>query len=80
MERQNITLSIPKEILQKVKILAVKQGKSVSALMTQVLNEIISSEEGYQIAYQRHLKILHKGIDLGTQGSIRLTRDELHNR
>ena len=80
MERQNITLSVPKETLQKVKILAVRQGTSVSALMTQVLEEIVTGEESYLAARRRHLKLLQKGLDLGTLGSIRWTRDELHTR
>ena len=38
METQNITLSIPKETLLKVKLLAVKRQTSVSGLLTQTLD------------------------------------------
>jgi hypothetical protein len=80
MERQNITLSIPKHILQKVKLLAVRQGTSVSNLMTRVLENIVSEEEGYKAAHLRHQKIIKEGFDLGTQGRIPFARDDLHAR
>jgi hypothetical protein len=43
MEKQNITLSIPKNILQKVKLLALKRGTTVSSLLTQTLEEIVQA-------------------------------------
>ena len=42
METQNITLSIPKEILLRVKLLAVKRQTSVSGLLTQTLEGLFS--------------------------------------
>jgi predicted transcriptional regulator len=80
MDKQNITLSIRKDILQKVKILAVKQSTSVSALLSQVLEDIVTREEGYHTAHQGHVRLLEERIDLGTRGSIKWSRDELHDR
>lgn len=80
MERQNITLSIRKDILQKVKILAAKRGTSVSALLTSQLEELTEQAEGYERASRRHARILQQDINLGTQGSINWSRDELHDR
>ena len=80
MGRQNITLSIDKDILQKVKIIAVKQGTSVSTLLTKLLEDIVTREEGYQIGRQNHLRLLDEEFDLGTEGSIDWSRDELHAR
>jgi len=80
MNRQNITLSIDKEILQKVKIIAVKQNASVSALLTHLLEEIVAREEGYQTASQNHFQLLQQEFNLGTNGSINWSRDELHDR
>ena len=80
MEKQNITLSIRKDVLQKVKILAVKQSTSVSTLLTTLLEDIIAREEGYQTASQKYVRSLHQEIDLGTNGSIGWSRDELHAR
>lgn len=80
MDRQNITLSIDKDILQKVKILAAKQGTSVSALMKNLLEDIVAREEGYQTASKNHMRLLQEEFDLGTNGSIDWSRDELHAR
>ena len=75
METQNITLSIPKDILQKVKLLAVQRRTSVSGLLTQTLERLATQEDAYVSAQQRHFQLLEQGADLGTNGHI-LTRRE----
>ena len=80
METQNVTLSLPKEILLKVKILAVQRRTSVSALLTQTLEKLVQQEEAYSHARRRHLEWLDHGVDVGTGGRIVTTRDELHER
>jgi predicted transcriptional regulator len=80
MDTQNITLSIPKDILRKIKLIAVKQDTSVSGLMTQALEEIVVREEGYRAARRRHLKALDTGVDMATNGNPGWTREELHDR
>jgi hypothetical protein len=80
MERQNITLSIPKEVLLKIKLLAVKHQTSVSGLLTRSLENMVRQEDAYTIARQRHLERLEHGSDLGTGGQIMTRRDELHER
>ena len=80
METQNITLSLPKELLLKVKLIAVKRQTSVSRLLTQTLENIVRQEEAYSHSRLRHLKLLEQGMDLGTGGQITTTRDELHER
>jgi len=80
MEKQNITLSIRKDLLQKVKIIAVKRSSSVSAMMTNLLEDIVALDEGYQTASQKHIRLLQQEVDLGTNGSMDWSRDELHAR
>ena len=80
MERQNITLSIPKDILLKVKLLAVQRGTSVTGLLTQTLERLVRQEDAYAHARQRHLHWLEEGADLGTGGRMLTHRDELHER
>ena len=80
METQNITLSIPKETLLKVKLLAVKRQTSVSGLLTQTLEKLVQQEDAYSHARQRHLGWLEQSTDLGTGGQISTQRDELHER
>jgi hypothetical protein len=80
MERQNITLSLPKDLLQKVKIIAVKNNTSLSGLLSDYLAKITNEEEAYQIAQTRHRRLLKKGFDFGLEGDIPWKREELHER
>jgi hypothetical protein len=80
MEMQNITLSLPKDVLHKVELLAAQQGKSVSQLLASELERLFAQDEDYARAMQRHLQLLRAGLDLGTYGQIHTTRDELHER
>jgi hypothetical protein len=80
MDTQNITLSVPKDVLRKVKILAVQRGTSVSGLMTRLMTELVSREEGYLAAQRRNMDLLDIGRDLGTGGAIAWTREALHER
>ena len=80
MERQNITLSLPKDMLLKVKLIAVKRETSVSGLLTQTLERLVEHEDSYAHARRRHLEWLERGVDLGTGGHVSTGRDELHER
>jgi len=80
MERQNITLSLPKDLLQKAKILAVKRNTSLSGLLSDFIARITNEEEAFQMAKTRHLRLLKKGFDLGLKGKIPWKREGLHER
>ena len=77
---QNVTLSIPKDILRKAKILAIQRNTSLSGLLTQTLAEMVSRQEGYEQAQRRNLSLLKSGLDLSTQGQITWRREDLHER
>ncbi len=80
MEMQNITLSLPRDVLRKVKMLAVQRETSISRLLTNELERLVAQEEQYARAMERHMQLMEQGIDLGTQGQIHVSRDELHER
>jgi hypothetical protein len=80
MKTQNITLSLPKEVLVKVKLIAVQRQTSVSGLLTQALERLVEHEDAYAHARRRHLAWLSRGADLGTGGRMPAGRDELHER
>jgi len=80
METRNITLAMPKDVLLKVKLLAVKRQTSVSGLLTQTIERLVQQEDAYAHARQRHLQWLEQGANLGTNGLILTERDELHER
>ena len=80
MEKQNITLSLPKEILKKGKMLATKKGISLNELIRELLQISTESEEGYRISADRQINRMKEGIQLGTKGGISWKRDQLHQR
>jgi hypothetical protein len=80
METQNVTLSIPRTLLKQAKIIAAVQDKSLSQLMRESLEEKVREEAGYKKARTRQLRLLKQGLDLGTGGQVKISRDELHAR
>jgi len=59
MQRQNVTLAVPKEILYEAKPLA---------------------DDAYTSASQRHLSTLEHASNLGTEGAIIWSCEDLHDR
>ncbi|MDH5564374.1 MAG: CopG family transcriptional regulator [Nitrospirota bacterium] len=80
MERQNGTLSLPKSLLKKAKIVVAQEEKSLSELIREILRGKVEQQTGYEKAKQRHLSLLKRGLNLGTQGRLGDTREELHDR
>lgn len=80
MERQNVTLSLPKETLRKAKILAAERQTSLSALLTETLEEIVAKTDRYEIAKQHQLVLMERGFDFGLGETITWTRNELYER
>ena len=79
-DTQNITLALPKWLLRKVKHLAVEREKSVSRMLAETLEELVTRNDAYSEARRRALYDLEHPRDLGTFGKITWTRDELHER
>ena len=80
MATQNITLSVPKEILMRVKVIAAQRGTSVSHLLVQALEEVVARDAAYERARDAHLAILRRPRKLGTGGRATWSRDDLHER
>lgn len=80
MDRQNVTLSVPKDVLVKAKLIAVKRQTSLSGLLTETLEDLVKADGAYAAARERQLRLMEEGLDLGTYGRPLATRDELHER
>ncbi|MBT9282688.1 MAG: hypothetical protein KM312_08640 [Hydrogenibacillus schlegelii] len=79
MEYQNVTLSLPKEVLRKAKHIAIERGTSLSGLLTQLLEDLTRREDAYQKAKESHLALLDE-LNLNTKGEIPWARGDLHER
>jgi len=79
-EYQNVTLSVPRDLLKRVKRLAADRDTSVSALMTEALSRLADEDRRYSAARKRTLAAMKSARSLGTRGRRTWTRDELHER
>lgn len=76
--KQNITLSLDKDLIKKGKIIASKKETSLNRLLSDFLKQIIEEEDFYEQCKRKAVNILNKGYHLG--GKITYTREELHER
>ena len=76
--KQNITLSLDKEIIRKGKLLAAKRETSISRLLAESLGNAVGREDAYEAAKRNALHILKRGYRLG--GRIDWKREDLYDR
>ncbi len=76
--RQNVTISLSRQLLRKAKILAARRDTSISGLLAQQIEILVGTEEAYERAERQALELLSKGFHTG--GAIRATREEFHER
>lgn len=79
-DNQNITLSLPRDLLRRVKRLAVDRDTSVSSLLSEALARLADEDRRYSAARKRALTALSSSRSLGTGGTRAWSRDELHER
>jgi len=76
--RQNITLRLDRRTLRKARVLAASRNTSISALLAEHLESIVSDDDAYERAQRQALALLDRGFALG--GRITSTRDQWHER
>lgn len=76
--KQNITVSLEKDVLRKAKVLAARRETSISGLLRQQIETLVGQEEAYERARSEAMKLLEKGFHLG--GARMVSREELHER
>jgi len=76
--KTNVTLKIEVDLLREARVLAAEQGTSISALLTERLEEAVRERKGYEQARRRAIARLRRGFDL--QWIPPASRDELHER
>ena len=76
--KQNITLSVDKELIKKGKVIAAQKDTSVSKMLSEQLKQLVEDNEQYETAKRSALQTLEKGYHLG--GKIAWKREELYDR
>ena len=77
-EKQNITLRLSKQTIQKARVLAAKRSTSISGLLTSQIEQLAAKEDDYERAMKSAFALMDKGFALG--GSHHLDREALHER
>jgi hypothetical protein len=75
--KQNVTISLDREIIRKAKIAAARRSTSISGLLAQQVEILVGEEEAYQSAERQAMTLLDQGFHLGGTPA---SRDELHDR
>ena len=78
--KQNITLSLPKDLLIKAKHLAIDKHTSVSALLAKFLETLVDDDEKYKKAMRHYKSILDQEHNLNNGEEISWKREDLHDR
>jgi len=77
-QKQNLTVSLDTQTIQKAKILAAKRLTSISGLLAGQIEALVDAEEAYESAQRAALDLMERGFHLGGTHSIH--RDALHER
>ncbi len=80
MEKRNITLSLPKDVLKKAKLIALKEDKSLNAFIKETLEERVAKSTGYREAMTAEIERMETGFHLGTFAKMTFSKDEIHER
>jgi len=77
-EKQNITLRLSRQTIQKARVLAAKRSTSISGLLTIQIEQLAGEEDDYERAKRGALTLMEEGFHLG--GTHTMDRDALHER
>ena len=76
--KQNITLSIDKELIKEAKLIAAQRQTSISGMLSAELKRTIQEAEKYLWAKRKGMSNLNIGFHLG--GESMVSREDLHER
>lgn len=77
-QKQNLTVSLRKEIIHKAKVLAARKNTSITKLLADYVEEIVAEDERYEAAQKAALEYMSKGFPMG--GQIAADREDWHDR
>lgn len=74
----NLTIKIDKDLLRKIRIIAAEKDTSISALLTEVMEQASTQSGRYEASMKRAIALMNEGV--GGVWERGYTRDELHER
>lgn len=77
-KKQNITISLSPDTVQKAKVLAAQRSTSISRLLAEQIDSLVGQEKAYERSQRAAQILLNQGFHLG--GTVPASRDKLHER
>lgn len=77
VEVRNVTVSLPRELLRRVKVVAAKRDTSISALLVGAVEDIVRDDDAEETRRRLVLRA-RTGYDLGS-GDSAVARADLHD-
>jgi HSP90 family molecular chaperone len=77
-DKQNITLRLSRQTIQKARVLAAKRSTSISGLLTSEIERLAETKDDYERAMDDAFALMEKGFPMGEIP--KLDRDALHER
>lgn len=76
--KQNITISLDRELIRRARVVAARRDTSVSKLLASELARTVEEADTYERAHRQALTILNEGFHMG--GQPLPPRDDFHER
>jgi hypothetical protein len=76
--KQNLTVSLNPQTVQKAKVLAAKRSTSISGLLATQIEALVAADDAYESAHRAALDLMERGFHLG--GTHSVDREKLHER
>ena len=76
--KQNITISLDKDLIQTGKVIAAQRGTSLNRMLRLELERIIRNAKQYESAKRKAIAAMNKGFHSGMDHYP--SRDEIHER
>ena len=76
--KQNVTLSVEKDLIKKGKVVAARKDSSISKMLADLLKNMVENDDHYEAAKRSAFQLLKKGLHLG--GKVTWKREDLYER
>ena len=78
VRKQNVTVSLSPQVVQKAEVLAAKTSTSISGLLARHIETLVDADGAYERAQRAALDLMERGFHLG--GIHPIDREALHER
>ena len=78
IQKQNVTVSLTRQTVQRAKILAAKRSTSISGLLEEQIEALVGQDEAWENSRRQALSMMSPGFRLG--GGRMASREALHER